>query len=77
MLQEDINVREYLRKKLAHASVGRITIERPSKNARFTIYTSRPGIVIGKKPFLRSTKFKINREIRPLPSKKGCIETNL
>ncbi len=49
MLQEDINVREYLRKKLAHASVGRITIERPSKNARFTIYTSRPGIVIGKK----------------------------
>ncbi len=49
MLQEDIRVREYLKKKLAHASVGRITIERPSKNARFTIYTSRPGIVIGKK----------------------------
>jgi small subunit ribosomal protein S3 len=49
MLQEDISVREYLKKKLAHASVGRITIERPSKNARFTIYTSRPGIVIGKK----------------------------
>ena len=49
MLQEDINVREYLKKKLAHASVGRVTIERPSKNARFTIYTSRPGIVIGKK----------------------------
>ncbi len=49
MLQEDIRVRGYLKKKLAHASVGRITIERPSKNARFTIYTSRPGIVIGKK----------------------------
>ena len=49
MLQEDIRVREYLKKKLAHASVGRITIERPSKNARFTIYTARPGIVIGKK----------------------------
>tara|TARA_Y100001934_G_scaffold268859_1_gene351551 strand:+ start:652 stop:1716 length:1065 start_codon:yes stop_codon:yes gene_type:complete len=49
MLQEDIKVRGYLKKKLAHASVSRITIERPSKNARFTIYTSRPGIVIGKK----------------------------
>jgi len=49
MLQEDIRVREYLKKKLSHASVSRITIERPSKNARFTIYTSRPGIVIGKK----------------------------
>ena len=49
MLQEDIKVREYLRIKLAHASVGRITIERPANNARFTIYTSRPGIVIGKK----------------------------
>ena len=49
MLQEDIKVRKYLKKKLAHASVGSVTIERPSKNARFTIYTSRPGIVIGKK----------------------------
>lgn len=49
MLQEDINVREYLSKKLAHASVGKIVIERPSKNARITIYSSRPGVVIGKK----------------------------
>lgn len=49
MLNEDIKVREYLRKKLAHASVGRVVIERPSKNARITIYSSRPGVVIGKK----------------------------
>lgn len=49
LLNEDIKVREYLRKKLAHASVGQIVIERPSKNARITIYSSRPGIVIGKK----------------------------
>jgi small subunit ribosomal protein S3 len=49
MLNEDIKVREYLKKKLAHASVGRIVIERPSKNARITIYSSRPGVVIGKK----------------------------
>ena len=49
MLSEDMKVREYLKKKLAHASVGRVIIERPSKNARITIYSSRPGIVIGKK----------------------------
>ncbi|KIO47954.1 30S ribosomal protein S3 [Nitrosospira sp. NpAV] len=49
MLNEDIKVRDYLKKKLAHASVGRVVIERPSKNARITIYSSRPGIVIGKK----------------------------
>lgn len=49
MLRSDIQVREYLKKRLKSASVGRITIERPAKNARITIYSSRPGVVIGKK----------------------------
>lgn len=49
MLKEDIKVRAYLSEKLKHASVGRVLIERPSKNARITIFSSRPGIVIGKK----------------------------
>jgi small subunit ribosomal protein S3 len=49
MLNEDIKVRAYLRKKLRNASVGRVLIERPSKNARITIYSARPGVVIGKK----------------------------
>jgi len=49
MLNEDIKVREYLKKKLKHASVGRILIERPAKNARVTIFSARPGVVIGKK----------------------------
>jgi small subunit ribosomal protein S3 len=49
MLQGDIDVREFLRKKLAHASVGRVVIERPAKNARVTVYSARPGVVIGKK----------------------------
>jgi len=49
MLAEDIKVREYLKKKLKNASVSRILIERPAKNARITIYSSRPGVVIGKK----------------------------
>jgi small subunit ribosomal protein S3 len=47
-LNEDIKVRDYLRKKLSHASVGKITIERPAKNARITI-RGRPGVVIGGK----------------------------
>jgi small subunit ribosomal protein S3 len=49
MLQEDLEARAFLKKKLKNASVGRIVIERPAKNARFTIYSSRPGVVIGKK----------------------------
>jgi len=49
MLNEDIKVREYLKKKLAHASVGRVVIERPAKNARITVFSARPGVVIGKK----------------------------
>ena len=49
MLAEDIKVREYLKLKLKNASVSRILIERPAKNARITIFSSRPGVVIGKK----------------------------
>jgi small subunit ribosomal protein S3 len=49
MLAEDIKVREFLKKKLKSASVSRILIERPSKNARITIFSARPGVVIGKK----------------------------
>ena len=48
-LLEDIKVRDYLRATLKHASVSRILIERPTKEAVVTVYSSRPGIVIGKK----------------------------
>ncbi len=48
-LNIDLAVRELIRKKLAHASVSRIQIERPANNARIIIHTARPGIVIGKK----------------------------
>ena len=48
-LAADIKIREYLKKKLAHASVAKVTIERPAKNARITIHSARPGVVIGKK----------------------------
>lgn len=48
-LLTDLRVREFLRKKLAQASVSRIQIERPARNAHITIQTARPGMVIGKK----------------------------
>lgn len=49
MLNEDLKVRNYLKKKLAHASVSKVMIERPAKDARITIHSARPGVVIGKK----------------------------
>jgi small subunit ribosomal protein S3 len=49
MLGEDMKVREYLKTKLKNAAVSRVLIERPAKNARITIYSARPGVVIGKK----------------------------
>ena len=49
MLNDDIKVREFLKKRLKNASVGRVLIERPAKNARITIFSARPGVVIGKK----------------------------
>ncbi len=48
-LRTDLKVRDFLQKKLAQASVSRIQIERPARNARITIHSARPGLVIGKK----------------------------
>ncbi|MDH5691772.1 MAG: 30S ribosomal protein S3 [Gammaproteobacteria bacterium] len=48
-LNTDLKVRKYLEKKLKHASVSKIEIARPARNARITVHTARPGIVIGKK----------------------------
>jgi small subunit ribosomal protein S3 len=45
----DLEIRKFLHKKLAHASISRIQIERPANTARIVIHTARPGIVIGKK----------------------------
>ncbi|OGT63462.1 MAG: 30S ribosomal protein S3 [Gammaproteobacteria bacterium RIFCSPHIGHO2_12_FULL_45_12] len=44
----DLKVREYLGKRLAQAGISRIQIDRPARNAKVTIYTARPGIIIGK-----------------------------
>lgn len=49
LLNNDLHVRSFLKKKLSQASVSRIQIDRPAKNAHITIHTARPGVVIGKK----------------------------
>ncbi|MGA7982985.1 MAG: 30S ribosomal protein S3 [Chromatiaceae bacterium] len=49
VLNKDMEVRAFLKKRLAQASVSRIQINRPAKNAHITIHTARPGVVIGKK----------------------------
>lgn len=46
---EDFNIRKFLKKKLNHAGISRIEIERSSKRVKLRIYASRPGIIIGKK----------------------------
>jgi small subunit ribosomal protein S3 len=46
---EDYNIRKFLKKRLSHAGISRVEIERSAKRARLRIFTSRPGIVIGKK----------------------------
>jgi small subunit ribosomal protein S3 len=48
-LNTDLKVRNYIKRRLGHASISRIDIQRPAKNALVTIHTARPGIVIGKK----------------------------
>lgn len=48
-LETDLKVRDFIKRKLANAAVSRIRIERPARNMHITIYTARPGVVIGKK----------------------------
>lgn len=49
LLHEDLRIREFIRKTCANAGISRIVIERPHRKCRVTIYTARPGVIIGKK----------------------------
>ena len=49
LLHEDIRIRDYLMKELKQAAISKVVIERPAKKAHITIYSARPGIIIGKK----------------------------
>ncbi|MBW5802545.1 30S ribosomal protein S3 [Coxiella endosymbiont of Ornithodoros amblus] len=48
-LNEDLNVRQLLQKRLKGAAISRIQIERPARNAKIIIHSARPGVIIGKK----------------------------
>lgn len=67
LLQEDTNIRRFIKKRLYHAGVSRIEIERTANDAKVIIYTSRPGIVIGKKGTEVDT---LKKELSKLTGKK-------
>ena len=72
LLQEDINLRKFLRKRLSSAGISRIEIERPAKLANIILYTSRPGVIIGKKG---SDIEKLKKEVSKLVS--GDVSINI
>ncbi|UCD85042.1 MAG: 30S ribosomal protein S3 [Deltaproteobacteria bacterium] len=49
LLHEDIKIRKYIKKRLQHAGISKITIERAAQKVKVNIYTARPGIIIGKR----------------------------
>ena len=49
VLHEDLQIRKYLKKKLYHAGISKIEIERAANKAKVNIYSARPGVIIGKK----------------------------
>lgn len=74
-LHTDLKVRDFIQKELAQASVSHIQIERPARNARITIHTARPGIVIGKKgEDIEKLRHKISR-MMDLPV--GAVHVNI
>ncbi|CAL4324774.1 30S ribosomal protein S3 [Buchnera aphidicola (Thelaxes suberi)] len=73
-LHSDYQVRQFLKKKLIKASISKIHIERPSKSIKVTIYTARPGIVIGKKgEDVEKLRLKIS-QITNLPTQVNIFE---
>ena len=49
LLHQDLRIKDYVEKKLKNASISKINIERAAKKLRLSIFSSRPGIIIGKK----------------------------
>ncbi len=70
-LLEDINVRKMIKKKLSHAGVSKIEIERPGQKLKVIIFTARPGIIIGKKG---SEVEKLKKEIEEITGKQVAID---
>ncbi len=71
LLQQDLAIRKFLKKRLSHAGVARIEIERAAKNVRVHIHTARPGIIIGKKG---AEIDKLKQDIVRLAGKDSFVE---
>ena len=71
LLQQDANIRKFLKKRLQHAGVPRIEIERSGSKVKVNLYTARPGIVIGKKGVEIE---KLKREIVGIAGKESFVE---
>ncbi|MCC6346787.1 MAG: 30S ribosomal protein S3 [Nitrospirales bacterium] len=70
-LLEDLNVRKMIKRKLSHAGVSRIEIERPGQKLKVIIHTARPGIIIGKKG---SEVEKLKKEIEAMTGKQVAVD---
>jgi len=68
---EDFNIRKFVKKKLFHAGISKIEIERSSKRVRLRIFTARPGIVIGKKG---SEIERLKKELEKMISQEALID---
>ena len=65
LLHEDIRLREFIKKRLYHAGISKIEIERMANKAKINIHTARPGIVIGKKGAeIEKLKLEIGRMMK-------------
>ena len=74
MLVEDYNIRKFLKKKLAQAGISKIEIERASERVKITVYSAKPGVVIGKGGAeIENTKKQLQK--LPLPSRKNPPRT--
>ena len=75
-LHDDLAIREYVHSRLAQAGISRILIERPAKKPRVTIYSARPGVVIGRKGAdIDKLRLDLNKITRILWIRKYCYNS--
>lgn len=89
LLHEDLKIRDYVKKKIYHAGVSRIVVERSTNKCRVNIYTSKPAIVIGKRGqevdvlrhelqrFTEAEVFINIHEVRPAEAEAQLISENV
>ena len=70
LLQEDVRIRTYIKKRCREAGVSRVVIERPHKKCRVTIHTAKPGVIIGR----RGEEFaRLNRELTRMTNSETVV----